>query len=161
MPRDQLILSAQEIEQPSEQTAAALDRIAEICAAALTAYMLEQKNWAELIGPGNLEVMEANHLAHFRYMASIAHLFDATSFVETVLWVFRTYRARGFQVAYWQNMLPKSKRILKQLCEPAVYDQIRPIYDWLITHIPSFKELSESDTSFYETLGIKGGRHGS
>ncbi len=162
MPRQELIRSAEKIALPSARAAAELDRDSAGCAAELTAAMLAHPGIDTLVGQGNAEMMEVNHQNQFRYLASLALLFDAVSLVETVLWVFRTYRARGFQVAYWDRMLPEARRVLARRMDPDLARQFDPLYDWLTQNVNSFASLSDQEPSFHENLGFtgQGGRHG-
>lgn len=122
-------------------------------AAELTAILSGRPDLEDLIGPGNLSVMEMNHANHFRYMMSVAALFDPKSFVETVLWVFRTYRARGFSVRYWEVMLPEAMGILRRHMGDDYLQGLEPYYEWLLANIPAFAELSETELSAFEELG--------
>ncbi len=110
MDKSQLLESAKILATRPNSTLGALEGKLELCAAELTAALRVRSDLEDLIGEGNMGVMEMNHTNHFRYMNSLAALYDPTSFVETVLWVFRTYRARGFNVQYWEVMLPEGKR---------------------------------------------------
>lgn len=122
-------------------------------AAELTAILSRREDLEDLIGPGNLSVMEMNHANHFRYMISTAALFDPKSFVETVIWVFRTYRARGFSVRYWEVMLPEAMNILHRHMGDDYQQGLGPYYEWLLANIPAFAELSETELSAFEELG--------
>jgi hypothetical protein len=157
MNKQPLIHSASNLREVSPQAAAKFDDIVEACAAELTAAMREEPGLTELIGDGNAEVMETNHGNHFRYMSACAALFDPASFVETVLWVLRTYRARGFSLRYWDVMLPKAVEILGRRLEPGHFGEVRPFYDWLQANMAEFALLSETEDSLYERMG---GLHG-
>lgn len=131
----------------------ALENRSSIWAAELTAILSGRSDLEDLIGPGNLSVMEMNHANHFRYMISVAALFDPKSFVETVLWVFRTYRARGFSVRYWEVMLPEAMGILHRHMGDDYLHELGPYYEWLLANIPAFADLSETEISAFEDLG--------
>ena len=152
-----LIQSASHLHEISPKAASRLEDIVDACAAELTAAMRREPDLEALVGQGNTEVMETNHGNHFRYMSATAALFDPQSFVETVLWVLRTYRARGFSVRYWDVMLPKATEILCRRLEHGHFEQVRPFYDWLQANIPAFARLSETEGSAYERMG---GLHG-
>lgn len=149
--------SAAALREASPQAASAFGSVVEACAADLTQSMKLVPHLESLVGEGNLEVMETNHVNHFRYMSATCALFDPESFVETVLWVLRTYRARGFSVRYWDVMLPKAMEILGSRLIPSDYEEIRPLYEWLLDNIKVFAQLSETELSVYEQMG---GTHG-
>jgi hypothetical protein len=153
MDKTDLIVSAAGLREVSPQTATAFDSAAETCAAALTAALHQQPNLDSIIGPGNQDVMETNHLNHFKYMASTTALFDPASFVETVLWVVRTYRARGFSLVYWEVMLPLAADIVRTTLQPLSFEEIAPFYRWLSDHVAHIALLGETEVSAYETLG--------
>ena len=148
-----LIHSASSLKEISPQAAAEFEDVVEACAVELTLAMRKEPDLADIIGEGNTEVMETNHGNHFRYMSATAALFDPQSFVETVLWVLRTYRARGFSVRYWDIMLPIATTILSRRLGADAFEEIRPFYDWLLAHIPAFARLSEEVNSVYEKMG--------
>lgn len=153
MDKTGLITSAAALKEVSPQAAAAFTDVVEACATDLTRSMRLVPDLERLIGEGNFEVMETNHGNHFRYMSSACALFDPQSFVETVLWVLRTYRARGFSLLYWDVMLPKALDVLRTHLAPPDYEEIRPFYAWLSGNIEVFAQLSETELSVYEQMG--------
>ena len=96
MTRESLIESASAITPPSQATSQSLTGLADAMASELSRRMLEKDNLEELIGKDNQSLMVMNHENHFNYISTLASLYDPVSFVETVIWVFRTYIARGF-----------------------------------------------------------------
>ena len=154
MDKPALMKSASALKEVSPQAAAQFERVVESCAAALTQAMKLVPELDSLVGEGNLEVMETNHGNHFRYMNATTSLFDPISFVETILWVLRTYRARGFSVRYWEFMLPRASDILSRHLDPAHYEEIKPFYDWLGGNVPAVARLGEKESSVYEQMGV-------
>ena len=159
MDKNQLLESAKVFATRAASTSGHLEGKVELCAAELTAALNARPDLEELIGAGNMSVMEMNHINHFRYMNSLAALYDPKSFVETVLWVFRTYRARGFNVKYWEIMLPEAMIILRQHLGDAHYHELGQYYEWLHANIQTFASLSETELSVFEELGGKDGSH--
>jgi hypothetical protein len=153
MDKTALITSAASLREVSPETAAAFESMAESCAAALTSALHRHADLDSVIGPGNQDVMETNHLNHFKYMASTTALFDPASFVETVLWVVRTYRARGFSLVYWEVMLPLAADIVRTTLQPRPFEEIAPFYRWLSDHVAHIALLGETEVSAYEMLG--------
>lgn len=160
MNKNQLVESAKGLVAQQTSISGALERKLETCAAELTASLKSRPDLEDLIGPGNMSTMEMNHVNHFRYMNTVAALYDPKSFVETVLWVFRTYRARGFSVRYWEVMLPEAMKILRQQLGDAHYSELGPYYEWLHANIQTFARLSETELSAFEELTDKDGCHG-
>ena len=151
MDKETLILEAQALPTPGEAAGRALSESADSLSANLTQFMLAQPNLSLIIGKGNERMMETNHINHFNYMASLASLFDPTTLVETVLWVFRTYRSHGFEPDYWKIMLPEATDLIRNTL-PTYQDEIVPIYEWLQRNIDRFSILSETTSSFFEDL---------
>jgi hypothetical protein len=159
MNKNQLLESAKSLAAQKTSISGILEKKLETCAAELTASLKTRPDLEDLIGAGNVSTMEMNHVNHFRYMNSIAALYDPTSFVETVLWVFRTYRARGFSITYWEVMLPEAMAILRQQLGDAHYRELGPYYEWLHANIETFARLSETELSVFEELAGKDGSH--
>lgn len=159
MNKSQLLESAKILTTRPNSTLGDLEGKLERCAAELTATLRIRSDLEDLIGAGNMSIMEMNHINHFRYMNSLAALYDPKSFVETVLWVFRTYRARGFSVQYWEVMLPEAMTILRQQLGDAHYQELGPYYEWLHANIETFARLSETELSVFEELAGKDGSH--
>ncbi len=103
-----------------------------------------------LIGEGNLSMMQDNHINHALYMDSIFHDFDPEPFVETILWVFRTYRRHGFHETYWAAQLNCWLQVMEEELPEEHYAPLKPFYEWMIIHIPDFSLLSENSVSTWE-----------
>lgn len=161
MNKHDMAVSAALLVPPSEEAAKALAGAADVCAAELTARLAQREDIGLLIGAGNIPLMETNHGNHFQYISSLAALYDPLSFVEIVIWVFRTYRAHGFAVDYWKVMLPEAKAVLFRHLDTRAATEIGVIYDWLLEHIPDFTILSEQEPSLFETMSNLGRHHAS
>lgn len=132
---------ADEIEVEAHGLGAALDRA-----------MLASGRVEELVGEGNLEMMQDNHRNHFHYMASVLRLPDAESFVDTVLWVIRTYRAHGFAPGYWEAMLPAALTVLGERVSTEAIRAATPYYKWLLERFPALAECAESRETVWERM---------
>ncbi len=150
MNKNDVVNSATALHRPSERAAEEFGRTWEAAAVALDKTMLAREDLERLVGAGNSDMMRNNHRNHFRYMESVFHLYDPAQFVETVLWVFRTYRAHGFSVAYWAAMLDTAVTALEGVLSEEAYREVLPFYTWLITHIPAFTALSEVEDTVWE-----------
>jgi len=155
-----LIESAQGLIDTNDDAAEELELHALGIAAKLTESMLSRGDITEHIGDGNIPLMRTNHENHFRYIASTASVFDPQSFVEIVLWVVRTYMAKGFSLSYWTIMLPEAKRLMKQEISEAASVTAEPLYDWLLANLDALAEVSKVEHSFFERLSaLYGGGH--
>lgn len=152
MSKEDLIHSAGHLAAPDVATSLSLREKAGEMARELTQRMKRREDLEDLVGRGNQAVMEANHVNHFQYIASLAALYEPVSFVETVIWVLRTYMGRGFTPRYWQVMLPEAQGILRESLPPDQSRQAEAIYSWLLEHIPDFVDVSARTVSFYESL---------
>jgi hypothetical protein len=105
--------------------------------------MLQRADIKELVGEDNLQMMQDNHANHVRFIASVLKDFNAEVLVETILWVFRAYRSRGFASNYWAAQLNTWMQILKNELPEDAYKKVYPIYDWMQINIPSFVICSD------------------
>ncbi|MGE4195104.1 MAG: hypothetical protein AB7E51_17100 [Pseudodesulfovibrio sp.] len=151
MNKEALINEARTLPVPGMEAGKLLDEAVDPLAKKITHYMLAQPDLASLIGKGNEMMMETNHGNHFKYIASLASLFDPTTLVETVLWVFRTYRSHGFDPQYWKVMLPEATNLIREIL-PEHQNEIIPIYEWLLRNVDNFALLSETTSSFFEEM---------
>ena len=78
-------------------------------------------------------------------MESLFGSYDPKIFVETVLWVFRTYRNHGFNTSYWAANLDIWVEILRSSVSEETYREVYPYYHWLIVNIPVFTMLTDKD----------------
>ncbi len=116
----------------------------------MNTFMLGRTDINELIGEGGEAMMKDNHMNHARFIASILANFNPEVLVETVLWVFRSYRSHGFTTNYWSAQLNAWIESLKENLSAEAYKDIFPLYEWLLVNIPLFVKLSDEDlTSSY------------
>lgn len=144
MNKDRLIRTALEIPPALPQAAEEYERNQDRLVAEVNRRMEQRPDIKGLTGAGNLNMMRDNHANHARFVRTILKDFDAEVLVETVLWVFRAYRARGFSDNYWVAQLNEWTAAMKGILSPEAYAQIYPLYDWFIVHIPAFTFLSET-----------------
>ncbi len=145
MDRDALVLSAEELVLPSAAAAAEFDAKQHAMAEALTAQMLARPDVDRLIGEDNREMMATNSRNFLRFMNSIFRHYDSAVFVQTVAWVFRTYRQHGFHVSYWPANIDAAVEIMRQELTPETFIAVHPFFDWLLNNIPSFTDNSDED----------------
>jgi hypothetical protein len=144
MTKQELIRSAEQLKQPSAETAAEYQRKAELLSIRLNSLMSTNPDLDKIIGPGNLAMMQDNHRNHAQFIASLLTAYNPQVLVETVLWVFRAYRSHGFQTSYWPIQLKTWVDILRGELSDAAFVEIYPYYQWMIRHQESFILLSEA-----------------
>jgi hypothetical protein len=143
MEKEKLIESAARLNRPSEASVSAFREKSEQMAAAMNRIMGGRSDLLQLVGHGNLAMMEDNHRNHARFMASFLGDFQPPVLVETVLWVFRAYRSHGFNLTYWPAQLDHWVEVLREHLSPSAFDEVYPVYHWMIIHQPDFASLSD------------------
>ena len=150
----QLVESASILPVPPQRTGDLVTKSAEQLGDRLSGVMKGKSNIAHLVGKDNLELMEKNHVNHYLYIGSLSSVFAATSLVETVIWVLRTYQKHGFSPDYWYVMLPEAKNILLQYFPDQEIEGVLCIYDWMYNNIDVLLKVSNETLSYYERFGL-------
>ncbi len=144
MTRETLLESAARLRQPDPGAAGEFNGKRDILAERLNRTMTARPDLERLIGRDNRKMMEDNSRNFMRFMDSMYQGYSPEVFVETVLWVFRAYRAHGFQTTYWPANLDTCVEILREELSPDAFQSVYPFYDWLIVNVPVFVKLTES-----------------
>jgi hypothetical protein len=144
MTKLELLQTARRLVQPPAEVAREYASKRESLAAEMNRLMLARPDVERLAGPGNLAMMEDNHRNHARFLESVFLSFSPEVLVETVLWVYRAYRAHGFGLAYWPAQLSTWIDILGRRMTPDACVAIEPFYHWMIIHQADFVTLSEA-----------------
>ena len=110
---------------------------------ALNARMQKRDDLEQLIGPDNVEMMKDNHSNHVQFMISIFMNKNSGVLVETVLWVFKTYRSHGFSPNYWEMQLNYWIEVLRESLSASTLREILPYYEWMQANTPLFVKLSD------------------
>lgn len=140
-----LIESAREIPAAGKNTISEYQSKAELLIATINMNMSGRYDITELIGKNNMSLMKDNHFNHVLFISSILKIPNHEVLVNTVLWVFKTYRNRGFSVDYWNIQTNAWFGILKTQMSPEAYAEIEPLYIWIKNHIPAFEKLSSDN----------------
>lgn len=138
-----LIESASRLNPPSTTSTAEFEAKRERLADALNQRMRARPDLERLIGAGNQPMMEDNSRNFGRFMGSLFRAYDPQVLVDTALWVFRAYRAHGFQICYWPANLDTFVEISRDELSDATFAEIYPFLEWLIVNIPAF--VADSD----------------
>lgn len=153
MTKTELLQTAQQLRQVDARVASEYEQKAEQLNAKINQLMLERADIKELVGEINISMMKDNHANHVRFIASILRNHNPEILVDTVLWVFRAYRSRGFSSNYWAAQLNTWIEIIKEELSTETYHQVFPLYEWMQVNIPTFVKLSD------EKLELPGSLH--
>jgi hypothetical protein len=157
MTRQELLNEAATLRQPSEDAAAEYARHGQTLAERVSAALSSRPDLLRLVGEGNQEMMRDNHRNHARFMASLFGRYSAEVLVETVLWVFRAYRAHGFALTYWPAQLNSWLEAMREILSPETYAAVAPFYEWLLLRQPAFAALSDQEPVAWEGAPSHGG----
>ena len=152
--KEELIALAEKIDPPSPACGERMLEQLSALAGSLNRRMAARQDLIALIGSGNAELMEVNHSNHFQYIASLALLYDATTMVETVIWVIRTYTAHGFSLRYWDIMLPEASQVLLEHLPPEQFREVQVIYAFISRHFTDFATIAAGSASFFEEISL-------
>ena len=147
MNREELVLQAEKLPPASEATISEYGRKRERMVSRVNELMLERPDIEGLVGAGNIEMMKDNHSNHARYVEAVLATPNAAELVDTVCWVFRAYRSRGFHPNYWSAQLNTWVRVIQEEMSDAGSAETEPLYNWFLIHIPSFTALTDHATS--------------
>ena len=144
MTRAELLETARAMPPFPAEAAREYRRERETLVADVNKRLLERPDAEQLVGPGNLAMMRDNHGNHARFVESLLECYHPDVLVETVLWVFRAYRAHGFRLTYWPAQLNAWVEVLQLRLSPESFAAIYPLYRWFIIHIPTFVALTDA-----------------
>lgn len=145
MERTDLIKTAENLQQVSEQCALEYSTKREGLVEKMNRIMLARPDLIDMVGPGNVEMMKDNHANHARFLESIFVQHAPEVLVDTVLWVFRAYRSRNFSSTYWAAQLNTWIEIYKADLSPECFKAVYPYYNWMQLNIPTFNHLAEKE----------------
>jgi hypothetical protein len=141
---DYLNHSACQLHQPDPEASREFELQRDALAAELNLRMSARPDLDRLIGPGNLAMMQDNSRNFCRFMSVQFQGYEPQVLVQTAVWVFRAYRAHGFQTTYWPANLDTFIEIMRDKIAPATFEQLYPFFQWLVVNIPTFVTLSEA-----------------
>lgn len=144
MNKEQLIESASKLVQPTFEAANEFIDKAGLLAEKLNEKMAAREDVDRLVGSGNLDMMKDNSRNLTRFMGSMFTHFDPNVFVETIIWVFRSYRSHGFTISYWPANLNQLMKVISNEISKDAANELVPLFDWIIVNIPAFTKLSDA-----------------
>ena len=143
MNREVLLNSAKTLNNISIEAAHEYAAKAELLAIRVSEIIANREDVTKLIGEGNYDMMKDNHLNHARFMSSILKHYQPEVFIETILWVFRAYRSRGFSTTYWAAQINAWICVIKEEINSEYSAEILPYYEWIQINIPLFASITD------------------
>lgn len=144
--KEGLLKTASALNQPTEFAAQAFSQKRDQLSAQGNQALAERHDLEKLVGKGNQQMAEDNNRNFARFMESMFTGYDPTVLVETVLWVFRAYRAHGFRTTYWAANLNIWVDMINRELPKEAYEGLYPFYNWLIVHVPIFVKLTDESS---------------
>ena len=141
--KENLLESAKKLNRPPLDYAEEFNQKKDKLAAELSKRMSSREDIERLVGTGNASMMEDNSRNLSRFMGSLFMGYNPEVFVETMIWVFRSYRSHGFQLAFWSANVDTYAEIMKEELSPEAYKSLYPFFDWIIVNIPIFTKLTD------------------
>ena len=139
-----LIESAARLGPFSDNTARSYRQLAPRLTALVNERMLKREDVLLLTGIENTDMMKDNHANHARFIASILDRFHPGVLTETIIWVFRAYRSRGFASAYWAAQLNAWIETIQDEMPAEAGREVLGLYYWMQVNIPLFDKLSQA-----------------
>ncbi|MBK1735342.1 hypothetical protein CKO15_08610 [Halorhodospira abdelmalekii] len=144
MTREELIEQAGALTQPGAAHVREYEACREIMVAELNRLMNGRPDIEQLIGAGNFDMMCDNHQHHALFMGSLLIDYKPEAFVNTVIWVLKSYRAHGFSLRYWDVQLEAWLGLLQRHLSAEAYAAIHPFYAFILSHQPHLARLGDS-----------------
>ncbi|MBF0234802.1 MAG: hypothetical protein HQK62_12295 [Desulfamplus sp.] len=143
MTREDLIKSAGELKKVIPEALNEYKEKRDKLVSIINDSMLKRADIKDLVGEKNFDMMKDNHKNHAMFVESIMSNPNPEVLTDTVLWVFRSYRSRGFHQNYWAAQLSTWIDIIKANLSKESFDAIYPLYNWFTINIPHFTNLSD------------------
>lgn len=141
---EMLLESAKVLPIPTENAVNEYSEKREKLVAEINSQLLARTDIKDLVGVQNIDMMKDNHHNHVQFMESLLKNMNPEVLVETVHWVFKVYRSRGFHPAYWSSQMSAWKNILQNELSKESFDSIWPIYNWMLVNTPIFSKITDS-----------------
>ena len=143
MTKEELVISARELKQPSKDSINEFTEKVDRIALGVIDRLNNRPDLDKLIGENNRSMMEDNTRNFTRFMESLFHEYKPEVFVETVLWAVRTYRAHGFLQAYWPANLDTFIEVTREELSEIAFAETYLFYKWITVNIPVFFVINE------------------
>ena len=147
--KNTLIDMAKEIKQIDQACIEEYTNLRNDLVSKINSIMTNRSDINDLIGENNIDMMKDNHANHARFVQSILSNYNPEILVDTVGWVYRAYRSRGFHSTYWAAQINAWITILKESLSQETFQAIYPLYNWFSITIPHFTNMSDQELSNY------------
>ncbi|MFP4050723.1 MAG: hypothetical protein ACLFVB_03155 [Thermoplasmata archaeon] len=142
MKKESLIVSAKKLEQPSQEAVIEFSDQKDSLIVEQKKRMKQRDDLDELVD-GKIAMMEDNSKNMVDFLYSIFENYEPKVFVDTVHWVFRTYRSHGFKPDFWSVNLQTFENIMEEELSDETFDELNPFLQWIIEHVPDFVEMTD------------------
>ncbi len=128
----QHITSASDLPSVSAQAAEAYAADRNTLVSLVNESMMNRKDLSGLLGGNSVEMMTMNHENHAAFMANVFLLNQFEMLAKTIIWVYRSYKARGFSYDYFPVELKAWMEAIRDQLDSQYCEQILAIYQWMI-----------------------------
>jgi len=149
--KDKLLQMAKEIKQADSVCIEEYNQKRKQLVEKINNIMLNRPDLKELIGDNNIDIMKDNHSNHTRFVQSILTDYNPEVLIDTVAWVYRAYRSRGFHTTYWSAQINSWIDILKESLSEETFKAFYPLYNWFCITIPLFTNMSDKELSEFNS----------
>ncbi|NQU66186.1 MAG: hypothetical protein HQ517_18150 [SAR324 cluster bacterium] len=144
MTKEELIESATALAKPERKIAESFAAKKESLSALVLRKFKKRPDLERLIGQDNEAMMSDNASNMSRFMESMFQRYEPVIFVETILWVFSTYRSHGFSLSFWPAFLNTWIEVLRSELPPDEAEALVRFYSWMQINIPMFTALTDT-----------------
>lgn len=143
MTKEDLIKLAEEIIQPDENSYSEYDKKRESMVSEMNNYMEARKDINDLVGGSkNIPMLKDDNNNQSKFMNNLFKNYSPKALIDTMCWALSAYTNHNFEIAYFPATLNGWSETMKKNLSEKTYDQLIPVYDFLIAHQASFVELS-------------------
>lgn len=96
----------------------------------------------QLIGGNPLYLMHNNHKNHAMFMGTVFKMNSSELLANTIPWVYRAYRARGFSYDYFIVEIEAWKDAINKYLDKSLANEIIKVYNWMIANHETMINLS-------------------
>lgn len=147
MNTNELICAANNINAPSLASAQEYAEKRLMLVEHMNTYMSNRPDIFVLIGgKDNVSMMEDNHTNHAKFMMALFKHYSGETLIKTVQWVLSAYPAHGFKFSYWSAQLNGWLKVLKENMSETCFNDISPIYDFLIVNMAMITDAMQEPT---------------
>ena len=104
--------------------------------------MASRPDLPDLVGSNPLSFMYDNHRNHAVFMDNVFQLSLFPLLLDTVPWVYRTYRNHGFSHDYFPAHLRAWREAIPEILDPETSAPLVRVYDWMLSRHEDFIALS-------------------